>query len=553
MDPSASLERTEEACNVLGVELLEVVHGEPGDFIQVCRVRLPRLPINLPSQKTALVLMQAREFDPASTQADPRFIEDSLGRVLREMGQSMGTPFLLMTDLDEEPLPTLVQARFPGVVFRGERLRELLFAEVPRQKLAQAILMDAWLDAISPYKSSGPVDDPAMFMGRERVRRELISSRSVSAIICGGRRVGKTSLIRQLVRDLGRERPDMKVYEISLLGIRSYSDFVERLERRMEINGPRPTQPPAQADDQDSEGTETKRRGSVLERLRRRRAQNRVQRSLTPDVAAATVREALEGRFVESGHQPLLIMDEIDGIAARDAEAGYPLLSTLHQLKAEGICSFVLVGFAELYRQTYDYDSPLYNFARVLQLRGLDDAAALRLVTEPMARLGVLLEDPWIAQEIVTQTAGLPNLVQFICDMLLRGLSEQRRTQITCGDLEAILDFENPVSQPLSAYLAESFDQNVERREELLVYTLLLHGPRPSSLSDIAANLEPLGIETSLSERRAMVRRLKLVGVLEELPGERFDLALPLLVRLLLSKDLKAAIAALEDELRQEG
>ena len=544
-------DRIREACEVLGVEQLEEVHAD--GFMHVCRVRLPRLPINLPAQETAVVLLQARGFDPAWTQADPRFIEDALGKVLREMGQSMGTPFLLMTDLDEEPLPTLVQARFPGVIFRGERLRGLLFAEVPRQKLAQAILMDAWLDAISPYKSSGPVDDPAMFMGRERVRRELISARSVSAIVCGGRRVGKTSLIRQLVRDLHRERPDMKVYEVSLLGIRSYSDFVERLERRLDVQpsrDPQESQDEADASDEEAGGGERRERSGVLERLRRRRAKRRVARSMTPEVAAVAVREALEARFAESGQQPLLIMDEIDGIAARDAEAGYPLLSMLHQLKAEGICSFVLVGFAELYRQTHDYDSPLYNFARVLQLRGLDDAAALRLVTEPMARLGVTLVDPWIAEEIVAQTAGLPNLVQFICDMLLRGLSERRETRITREALEAILNFEDPASQPLSAYLTESFDQNVTRREELLVYTMLLYGPRPSSLSDIDANLERLGITTSLAERRAMVRRMKLVGVLKELPGEEYDLALPVLVRLLLSKDLKAAIDALEEELR---
>jgi MYXO-CTERM domain-containing protein len=529
-----------------GRQTLELESGQPFDAFTL---ELPRLPINLPTAETGLFIFT--ELDAAALlgpQPQPRAVEDLLGHLLRQLNQSMGTPFLLATSLPPEVnLPALVHARFPALVLRAPRLRSMALHPQPRKALSQLILTDCWLDAISPYKSSGPVEDPAMFVGRERERRELVAARSVSAIICGGRRVGKTSLIRQLVRDLQQERPEMAVFEVSLLGIRSYTDFIDRLERRLGITISLQDAPRASAEvpDEDPELS------PALARIRRRRAR-RSNPSLSPETATAAIHEGLETWCVQRDTPPLLILDEIDGIAARDAEAGYPLLSILHQLKSENLCSFVLVGFAELYRQTFDYDSPLYNFARVMQLGPLDPAAARRLILEPIARLGVELPDEAIADRIVEATAGFPNLVQFIGDMLLRSLSQRGELRVDDATLDPILDFAHPASQPLSAYVAESFDQNVTRLEELLVYTLLLHGPRPSTLGDIATNLERLGLETDLATRRALVRRLKLVGVLKELPGEHFDLALPLLVQLLQAKDLELAIQALTAELEAQ-
>jgi len=547
-DQAVGLRLAEAIGDALDARIIEAVQVDVdgGDRLEVFRVELPRLPINLPALETTLIVLTEQRMKVLVPDLDSRRMEDLFGHVLRTVGQSMGTPFLLVTDLSQQAqVPSLVHARFPGLILRPPRLRELALNEQPRRGLSQLILTDCWLDAISPYKSSGPVEDPAMFVGRERERRELVAARSVSAIICGGRRVGKTSLIRQLVRDLGQERPEMTVHEISLLGIRSYTDFVDRLERRLGVSV---ILADAQQGADGAEDAAAEPASPALARIRRRRAR-RSNPTLSPDHTAAAIHEALEAWAVQLASPPLLILDEIDGIAARDAEAGYPLFSALHQLKSEGICSFLLVGFAELYRQTFDYDSPLYNFARVLQLGPLDLPAARRLVLEPMARLGVVLKSEAIAEQIVEATAAFPNLVQFICDMLLRQLSQNGKLELDIEDLAQVLDFSNAASQPLSAYVAESFDQNVGRMEEALVYTLLLHGPRPSGLSDIAENLGRLGIETDLAQRRAMVRRLKLVGVLKELPGEQFDLALPLLVQLLLAKDLHSALEALVIEL----
>ncbi len=89
----------------------------------------------------------------------------------------------------------------------------------------------------------------------------------------------------------------------------------------------------------------------------------------------------------------MLLIDEADALVEADAKRGYPLLSELRTLQAEGACSFVLTGYWHLYRRTLDHGSPLYNFAPVRRLGPLEPEAGSALATEPMARLGLTWAD----------------------------------------------------------------------------------------------------------------------------------------------------------------
>lgn len=68
-----------------------------------------------------------------------------------------------------------------------------------------------------------------------------------------------------------------------------------------------------------------------------------------------------------------------------DAACGYACLNGLRSLSEEGRCYFILAGFWGLYRATsFDYQSPIRNFAEVIQVGALEPEACRDLAVQPM-------------------------------------------------------------------------------------------------------------------------------------------------------------------------
>jgi branched-chain amino acid transport system substrate-binding protein len=63
-------------------------------------------------------------------------------------------------------------------------------------------------DVVNPYRPGQPVDNPDLFFGRRdllsSIRESLVKGRRVF-LVSGGRRMGKTSLLRQLPAHLPEE------------------------------------------------------------------------------------------------------------------------------------------------------------------------------------------------------------------------------------------------------------------------------------------------------------------------------------------------------------
>lgn len=76
------------------------------------------------------------------------------------------------------------------------------------------------MDAVAlqnPYNTTGPVDLPGMFFGRERELTEIIGKRirhsqPISTILIGGRKIGKSSLLCEIIRRIeGQPQSDLRL------------------------------------------------------------------------------------------------------------------------------------------------------------------------------------------------------------------------------------------------------------------------------------------------------------------------------------------------------
>src|SRR6266487_1541295 len=83
-------------------------------------------------------------------------------------------------------------------VINHEDILEVVSAREPEKALRRLILAQVSLSAVSPYKAQGPTPRH-LFFGREHELREIAeNATTTNYVLIGGRRIGKTSILRRL-------------------------------------------------------------------------------------------------------------------------------------------------------------------------------------------------------------------------------------------------------------------------------------------------------------------------------------------------------------------
>jgi ligand-binding sensor domain-containing protein len=410
-------------------------------------------------------------------------------QVLEEARHRFELPFLLFcrdTDLARRLIPD----RFPAaLIINDPVLRDLLFASNAQQTFA-GLLLTRGLLALSPYSTAGEVRDPAMFYGRDRLLRELMQAKSLQFLLVGPRRVGKTSLLRRLKDQLPNRRPELQTVLLDLLGINEPVEVTRRLARALKLPAPVTT--------------------------------------VNARENAVQLAEMLRGKFTDPAQPGLILIDEADGLVEADAAAGFPLLSKLRSLQAEGLYSFILAGYWYLFRGTLDHSSPVYNFATVKRLGPLESEAARNLAVEPMARLGLRYADTAIPAQIVENTGGYPSLIQFLCDQILEQLKKDRSLVLTADHLAQVEQ-----SQTVRDYLSGFFHFNTGPGAQLLVYRILESAE--FSFAQAHGCLEQaVGKSIPLRVVEQILLQLVLYGLVAE-SGDRYRWTIPLVRETLLA------------------
>lgn len=257
----------------------------------------------------------------------------------------------------------------------------------------------------NPYNFNLPVG-PEMFYGREQDVRALVTQLTAmpgdSFALIGGRRMGKTSLLEQVLAALEQPAGDgsSRLIPIPLLidlsgqGIRSASGFFvmaaeETYERLADGLGVDPGRPEPPGPEQPP--------GPWLKRLLQRWNQ------------AATRERGLPLRLI-------LLLDECEQIVEQDwAPDLYGALRyLLDGQPTRLLLKVVMAGSQRFLTQVQQHGSPLRNLLAYHRLRVLDGGATRRLITEP-GRLDLPDE---VVDAVAAQTGGHPFLTQYVMHRL---------------------------------------------------------------------------------------------------------------------------------------
>src|SRR5262245_66222928 len=115
----------------------------------------------------------------------------------------------------------------------------------------------------------------------------------------------------------------------------------------------------------------------------------------------------------------LYLIDEADKFVRHELENAYRTLEALRRMSEEGHCNFILAGFWELYEHAVlDYQSPLKNFAEIIQLGALEADACRALAIKPMQTMRLEYADAALVAQLLDTTGRRANLLAIACHQL---------------------------------------------------------------------------------------------------------------------------------------
>jgi serine/threonine-protein kinase len=364
------------------------------------------------------------------------------------------------------------------------------------QRLVE-IILEQGIDVsmLSPYLVRGPVPE-SMFFGREREIKAISQSvRRHDYALVGGRRIGKSSILLKLARVLGYDGRFAPVYL-------NCEDKFEAAELLLGL-------------------------GEGLE-------------AAEPVGGAGRLRALLQEQRKGSG-SPLrvFLLDEVDEVLSRDVRAERPgqLFKTLRALSHEGLCRFVFSGSRSLHRHLHDPGSPFFNFCDEMPLSVLDGKSVAEIVSRPLAQLGFELPDrEQLVERMIRLTGGHPNLVQWLCDHLVRSATARRI------DLDLLASAASETA--FHEHFLETAWGDATPLERLV--SLVVEGPE-FEFHELLKELKGLGLGDRPRTLEAL-RTLELFAVLER-KGSRYRFLLPEFGRIARAAlDLPAQVARLVAE-----
>jgi hypothetical protein len=264
----------------------------------------------------------------------------------------------------------------------------VLLSERPAEKLETLISAQVAVAELSPYRTAGGVDEETFFFGREREIRTIADQRLRNFLVVGPRQMGKSTLLKALHRRF-QARAELEVRYLVL----GAADLVRQMAAQLDPH--RPIDAPVPSIAQLAAGTRERPR--------------------------------------------VWLVDEADDFIAADAQAGYPVLREIRALAEAGQAFFVFAGFWELYRSAVlDEKGPLRNFGDAIRLPPLDPDASRKLITEPMAALGLAWDSAETVDHLLQQTGRRANLLVLACKGLIESLPPDTRS-LTRAHLEQVL------------------------------------------------------------------------------------------------------------------
>ena len=314
-----------------------------------------------------------------------------------------------------------------------------------------------------PYITKGENVATEMFVGR-RIETAALINKHGSCIVFGGRQLGKSALLRHVLRE--NHAPENSVYVVYL--------------------------------DVDDLGTDSEGHEAMLPVFWRRVHDELVRCAAIPELPqkvlgravrlAEEVPNRISTRLSESPHMRIvLLLDETDDLLDCDSTRDFALIRRLRSLMADTDRRFkaVFAGLQSVQRYYNWKNHPFAQLGEELVVNPLPPAAAQKLIIRPLRALGFAFENTRLVLRILSQTNYHPGLIQIIGYRLLDNLFEKWRRQDTVGPTRTITpDDLLAVERDTSVMddIRNRFDWtlDLDDRYKVLTYALVLT-PEPTA------------------------------------------------------------------------
>jgi hypothetical protein len=373
----------------------------------------------------------------------------------------------------------------------------IMAAAHPGTELLRCLSRQLPLSALSPYETSKPVTG-SRFFGRESSVRRLLTDAKANYAVMGIRRIGKTSLLREVERRWiermqagGDTEARQRVIFMDLSAIKSSSEFMREVVRKLQ---PR-----------------------ELARVDHRRFP-----LYFPDFLR---------RMNHQYHGPIFfLLDEFDELLANHS-LDTQLLDVLRTSSNSDHARFIIAGFRDLLRASTDLDSPMFNFAKPLRLKEFTRSETATMIVDPMRNLGIQFrQQNEVVDRIFEETAGQPNLVQYYCATIIQQLDETNRQEVSPDDLFSVHENED-----LRAFILNTFWDNTNHLEKAIVFSVIssyFPAERQFDLEAIDKALMKREVHAPLVDLEEACRDLALAGTFAQ-TGRYYHFATPLFPELL--------------------
>jgi hypothetical protein len=426
----------------------------------------------------------------------PRELAQSLADVVRTRALAERNLIIAVPGTGEELRASLKTSSLPVLILNREAQAAVRESRRPTGELLERLSGQLDLSLLTPYETSKPVTG-SRFFGREFEVRRILQGNDSNFAIMGIRRIGKTSLMREIERQLreqaqeaGDENAAERILFMDCSALNSPASFVQEVVRKL--------------------------RPQELARL-------------TSKQFPIFFPDFLERMAQRYGGPIIFFLDEFDKVLTWHYTDD-TLLNALRASSNQGHSRYIVGGFREVMRAFSDLDSPLYNFARPVRLKEFSREQAAAMVLDPLEKLGVHFERRNdVVNRIFDETAGQPNLIQFYCSILVDGLDRQGTRLVSP---EALFDVYG--NDDFRAFVLSTFMDNTTHLEKAIVFAVMAEGEteRPFSVKTIDAALEKRGLEVPLSDLDHACRNLELAGTFTS-RGPHFRFATPVFPRML--------------------
>ena len=433
-------------------------------------------------------------------QSDTYYLSEQLRDIVREKGWQ-NEPVMVIVDVKARELKEILPHDLPTfiVLDLADQIR-IRAASSPTAETLDIILSQITRSRLAPYEKHRPVVG-AQFFGRKGEINKILNNPKENYLIVGIRRVGKTSLLKELERRMNKiDKPgkdQIRRLYVDCSVIESEEDFLTSITYQLDKG--------------------------ELKMLLGRASQSVRYRSLM-----------FERFYKIHGGMITFLIDEVDRMLVRlkDPDAFFNLLRAASTAEH---ARFILAGFRLPMRDVFNQQKSLHHMVDTMNLGKLKYDDVHMMVTQPMEKLRITMKSrESVVNRIYRETAGLPNYVQFYCSTLLNRLDARKDSVLSEEDLAAVYE-----DHAFRDFILETFMANTEPVEQAMVFAMIQEGGNPVgqrsySMKMINGFLKKHKLNLTLEQLDATLHKLEVAGVIDQV-GQDYEFSIPLLIRLLRS------------------